>query len=303
MPPFHALRLLRQSLLLAAAWIVLASPILLAQSNGTPGAASSPTTDAPPAPSFDVATIKPHSPEAKSSWLGIRDTPDGVNAISATLQNLIHSAYGLRVYEQVSGGPDWAKADMFDMQAKMSEADAAEMKKLSSAEATTRRQMMLQSLLAERFKLKVHSETKQVPVYELVVAKSSPKLKDAATDTSDNLRKDKDGKPSTGILFLTDTSVAQGESMKSFAAFLSAPFTFVGRPVIDKTGLTGTYDFTLHWSVQPAHLVNGVGTYSTPSDDAPSIFSALQEVGLKLQPSTGPIDVIVIDHVEHPTAN
>jgi uncharacterized protein (TIGR03435 family) len=86
-------------------------------------------------------------------------------------------------------------------------------------------------------------------------------------------------------------------------SLLSSPFAFVGRPVIDRAGLTGTYDFTLNWSVQPAHSVNGVGTYSTPSDDAPSIFRALQEVGLKLQPATGPIEIIVIDHAEHPTEN
>jgi len=184
----------------------------------------------------------------------------------------------------------------------MSEADVAEMKTLSPADAKAHRQQMMQALLAERFKLKVHSETRQVPVFELVVARSSPKLKDAATDTSD-LRKDRNGKPVTGILFQGDTSLVQGESMQSFATFLSAPFAAVGRPVLDKTGLTGTYNFTLNWSAQPAHMVNGVGTYSTPSDDAPSIFTALQELGLKLQPGTGPIEIIVIDHVEKPTEN
>jgi uncharacterized protein (TIGR03435 family) len=91
--------------------------------------------------------------------------------------------------------------------------------------------------------------------------------------------------------------------MKSLASALSIPSAFVGRPVIDKTGLTGTYDFTLHWSVHPAQSVNGIGTYVPPSDDAPSIFSALQEVGLKLQPATGFIEIIVIDHVERPSEN
>jgi uncharacterized protein (TIGR03435 family) len=216
---------------------------------------------------------------------------------------LIHAAYGHSISDQVSGGPDWAKADLFDMQAKMSEADIAGMQKLSSADATARRQLMLQALLAERFKLKVHSETKQVPVFELVVAKGGPKLKDAATDTNPNLERGKDGKPLDAFLPRNDTSVAQGVSMKSLAMVLSAPFAFIGRPVIDKTGLTGTYDFTLNWSIQRPTLVNGVGTYLTPSDDAPSIFRALQEVGLKLQPATGPIEIIVIDHAEHPTEN
>ena len=300
MPPFDDLHLLRQSLLLAAISIALACPMLLAQTTPAPAAPSSPTTDATPAPSFDAATIKPHSPEAKSSWLGIRNAPDGVNATATDLQSLIRYAYGLRI-DQVSGGPDWAKSDQFDVQAKMSEADSAAMQKLTSAEATALRQRMMQALLAERFRLKVHSELKQAPIFELVVAKASPKLKDAATDTSDNLHKDKDGKPLTGMFSTGDITVAQGQSMKSLALVLSGPFAGVGRPVVDKTGLTGSYNFTLNWSAQPAHLVNGVAT--TPSDDAPSIFTALQEVGLKLQPATGPIDIIVIDHAEHPTAN
>ena len=162
---------------------------------------------------------------------------------------------------------------------------------------------MMQALLAERFKLKVHTEAKQVPTFQLVVAKPSPKLRDAATDSSDNLRKDKDGKPLTGMIFAGNITLAQGQSMKSLALALSAPFSSVGRPVVDKTGLTGTYNFTLSWSAMPARSVNGVASYTPPSDDAPSIFTALEEIGLKLQPATGPIDVIIIDHAEHPTAN
>src|ERR1035441_1739701 len=105
----------------------------------------------------------------------------------------------------------------------MSEADIGEMRNFSPADAKTRRQLMLQALLAERFKLKVHSETKPGPVYELVVAKGGPKMKDAATDTSDELRKDKDGKPRSGIFVLNDTSLVQGEAMTQFALVLSAP--------------------------------------------------------------------------------
>jgi uncharacterized protein (TIGR03435 family) len=163
---------------------------------------------------------------------------------------------------------------------------------------------MLQALLAERFKLKVHFETRQVPVFELVVAKGGPKLKDAVTDTSPDLRKDKDGKPLIGMFHTADTTVVQGQSMQPLANLMSMPFAFIGRPVIDKTGLTGTYDFTLHWSAQPlGQVVNGVASFVPPAEDAPSIFTALQELGLKLQPASGPIEVIVIDHIEHPTEN
>lgn len=282
----------------------LALVALLAATTSLLSAQTNPAADTTPAPSFDAATIKPHPPTAKSSWLGIRDTPDGVEASSATLRSLIQKAYGLRIFDGVDGCQEWCGSEGFDMQAKMNEADSAEMQKLRPAEATARRQLMLQALLAERFKLKVHFETRQVPVFELVVAKGGPKLKDAATDTSPDLRKDKDGKPLIGMFHTADTTVVQGQSMQPLANLMSMPFAFIGRPVIDKTGLTGTYDFTLHWSAQPlGQVVNGVASFVPPAEDAPSIFTALQELGLKLQPASGPIEVIVIDHIEHPTEN
>lgn len=234
------------------------------------------------------------------SMTGLMYQPDGVSG-TVTLAMLVQYAYGLRSEDQVFGAPGWAKDQWFDVQAKMGEADIAEMQKLSSAEATAWRQLMLQALLAERFKLKVHSESRQAPVYELVVAKGGSKLKDAATDTSDPLLKGKDGKPLTGLLrFFKDRSVAQGYSISSLVDFLSQPVSGVGRPVLDKTGLTGTYNFTLHWS--PNSNIYG-SAISSPSDDALSIFGALQEVGLRLQPATGPIETIVIDHVGKPSEN
>jgi uncharacterized protein (TIGR03435 family) len=274
---------------------------LLAQ--GAPAATAS--TNAAPAPAFDVATIKPHAAGARVSWMGVQETPDGLTGSMTTLTMLMQYAYGLRNENQVFGVPDWARADRYDIQAKMSEADVAEIKGLSPAEGKARRQLMLRALLAERFQLKTHPDTKQVPVYELVVAKGATKLKDAATDTNPQLGMGKDGKPWTGIRFMKDTSVAQGYSMSSLADLLSAPFAGVGRPVVDKTGLTGTYDFTINWSVYTAQVVvqNGVATGSAAGDDAPSIFGALKEIGLKLQPATGAIDTVVVDHVEKPTEN
>jgi uncharacterized protein (TIGR03435 family) len=139
-----------------------------------------------------------------------------------------------------------------------------------------------------------------------VVVKGGSKLRDAATETNPSLEKGKDGKPLTGVLLQRrDTSLAQGYSMASLADFLSAPYAGVGRPVVDKTGLSGTYDFTLHWSVYTAQVKvqDGVAVGSLAGDDAPSIFGALGEVGLKLQPATGPIEIVVIDHIEKPSEN
>jgi uncharacterized protein (TIGR03435 family) len=137
-----------------------------------------------------------------------------------------------------------------------------------------------------------------------VVARGGSKLQDAATDTSDNLRKGKDGKPLYGFLsWTTGKTVAQGFPVKSLADFLSQPICTLGRPVLDKTGLTGTYNFTLDWTPPHPGVRLGAESDSASSEDALSIFTALQDLGLKLQPSTGPIDTIVIDHVEQPTAN
>jgi uncharacterized protein (TIGR03435 family) len=215
---------------------------------------------------------------------------------------LLVEAYGLRSEDQVSGLPDWARTDRFDIQARMSDADIAALPKLNPADSKARRHLMLQALLADRFHLKIHIVTKQVPVYDLIVAKGSPKLKDASTDTSGDLRKGGDGKPISSFMqFLKDKTIAQGTSMSGLANLLSAPMAQVGRPVIDKTGLTGAYNFTLDWSPQMAAILPGAVANPTPSDDSTSIFTALEDLGLKLQPSTGPIDTVVIDHVDHPT--
>jgi uncharacterized protein (TIGR03435 family) len=298
-----AVKFPRKTLFLTAVWIALVCPMLLGQSSTVSGASSSPAsnTTGSPAPSFDVATIKPHA--GMLSMVGVMNTPEGLNGSAATVSMLLVSAYGLRSEDQVSGGPDWVRSNRFDVQAKVGAADIAEMDKLSPAEKTARRQPMLQTLLAERFKLKTHSATRQVPVYELVVAKGGSKLKDAAIDSNEHLQMGKDGKTLTGYLrFLKDTSIAQGYSMTSLAGLLSQPFAGLGRPVLDKTELTSTYDFTLNWSVYSAgvRVTNGAAS-SSPSDDATSIFEALREIGLRLQPSTGPVESVVIDHVERPT--
>ena len=240
----------RKSVLLTAACIALACPMLLAQAAPAPAAPSSPTPTATtsPAPTFDVATIKPNPSAEPTSWMGIRNMPYGIDAAFVTLPMLIQRAYGLRSKDQVSGGPEWARNELFDIQAKMSEAEMAEMQKLSPAEATAKRELMLQALLAERFKLKVHSETRQAPVFELIIARGGPKLKDAATDTSDHLEKGEDGKPLVEFQQATgSTMVAQGESTRALADFLSRPYSGLERPVVDKTGLNGAYNFTLNW--------------------------------------------------------
>jgi len=281
----------RKSLLFAGAFFTLVCP-LGSQNPSSPLAA----------PSFDVATIKLH--EGMLSVTGLINRPDGINASAATLSEMVAYAFGVRSEGQVSGGPAWAATDRYDVEAKMSAEDAASFQKLTSAEMKECRAQMLRSLLEDRFKLQAHLVTKDVPVYELVVAKGGSRLRDSATDKDDHLRMGKDGKPIAGVMwFLKDTCMAQGYSMGSLAEFLSQPFAGLGRPVLDETGLAGTYYFKLDWSPQMKATPGGLATASAPSDDAPSIFTALQELGLKLQPATGPEKTVVIDHVERPTRN
>jgi uncharacterized protein (TIGR03435 family) len=294
----------RKPNLLAAALIALSCQMLSAQTSPAPNASSSRTKDMPSPPSFDVATIKPHPSEGTPSWIGIRNTLDGVEGQLATIPSLVQRAYGLRSADQVAGSPEWAKNERFDIQAKMSDSDIAVMQKLSPAEAKARRELMVQALLAERFKLKVHSETRQTPVFELVVAKGGPKLKDAATDANPPLGKGEDGKLLAGFNQATASSMAaQAETTKALADFLSQPISGLGRPVVDKTSLNGAYDFTLNWVPHWDQIVPGAGGGSASAEEADSLFEALQQIGLKLQPATGPMDIIVIDHVEHPSEN
>lgn len=294
--------------LIVSAWIGLAAQAPIAEGGAASGAASNAADAAvlSGAPAFDVATIKPSAASGTGpvDWMGIRNDADGIDAQFVTLPMLIQRAYGLRSADQISGGPEWARDARFDVRAKMSEAELAEMQKLSPAEAKARRGMMLQALLAERFKLKVHPETRQLPVFELVVAKGGSKLKDAATDASGSLEKGEDGKPLVGFNQATgSTEVAQGESTKALADFLSQPFSGLGRPVVDRTGLNGVYDFTLNWVPHFDRIVPGSAGDSASPEEADSLFEALQQIGLRLQAATGPVDVVVVDYVERPTGN
>jgi uncharacterized protein (TIGR03435 family) len=249
---------------------------------------------------FDVFSIKP----SRQGELRVQDmpmdVPDGFNTQANPLLDLIRAAYGpikFPANDRILGAPDWAKQEEFDIQAKVAAANVDAFQKMSFDQ----RRPMLQALLADRFKLKVHSEPRQLPIYELVVGKGGPKLKEAKPDDiRPNGLKDIHGQPlNFGLIKFVHPSeaVAQATSMASLAMTLSQPFLGLGRPVVDKTGLTGTYDFTLKWT--PDQMANGAHTVD---DSEPSIFTAIQEqLGLKLEPAKGPVEVLVIDHVEMPS--
>jgi uncharacterized protein (TIGR03435 family) len=254
-------------------------------------------------PAFDVVSIKPN--KSGGGMIRVMNRPDGYSASNISLKMLIQAAYGIRE-DLISGAPGWAESARYDIDAKVDGADIEALKKLSPEQ----RRLILQPLLADRFKLKVHTETKQLPVYELVVAKGGSKLKEATVgDTYANGIKGPDGVGRGGMVRMGRGQLtAQGVPMSSVVSMLSQQ---LHRTVIDKTGLAGKYDLELNWTpdegegVGPPPPGGGQPHGDAPTEGSgPSIFTAIQEqLGLRLQSAKGPVDTLVIDHVEMPTEN
>jgi bla regulator protein blaR1 len=263
---------------------------------------------APPAasaPAFDVASVKPNkSSEARASFGG---RPGGqVVVVNNTLRNMIRNAYQLQEY-QIVGGPDWINDDRFDINAKAANSDTPPLQLLA----------MVQTLLADRFKLRVHRETREVPVYALVMARDDrrlgPRLKTAAADCDALIAALGRGgtpppsapageRPPCGIRQVPGRMMAGGSLLSDVGRNL-APST--GRLVIDRTGLTGRFDLDLEWTPDqmPPPPPPGAppSVLPPPPADGPSLFAAIQEqLGLKLEATRGPVEVLVIDSAERP---
>jgi uncharacterized protein (TIGR03435 family) len=236
--------------------------------------------------SFEVATIK--ASNSYDARIAFRTQPGGrLSTTNTPLRMLI--GYAFDANNRVLGGPNWLNSATFDLEAK---ADGA-MPFPTGPEGEAKMRLLLQSLLAERFKLSVHWEAKEDQLYELVIAKGGAKLKE--TNAND--------KPPR-------MQVAQGhfigtaEPVSLLARNLSQR---LGRTVIDKTGLTGKYDFELTYTPEPGQ--SGVGVQplrpdATADPNVPSIFTALEEqLGLKLESASGLVEVLVVDHVERPSEN
>lgn len=258
---------------------------------------------------YDVASIKrTNLPPGANLFgkIGISDTPDGLTARVTTVKVLIDRAYGVDAY-QISGGPDWLNSERYDLDAKFDSSVADELQKLSPSDRILARQHMLQTLISERFNLTIHKETKELQVYSLIVAKSGPKLKEVKLDDADP------SKPKPGPLpgTVQMTAGPTGGQMRGFASTLPnlavMLTSYLHRPVIDRTGLTERYDFALRWTPDENQTQVSSSASGLPSTDptgSPSIFTAIQEqLGLKLESSKGPVELIVIDHIERPSGN
>jgi uncharacterized protein (TIGR03435 family) len=292
-PVLRVLDSRRSSLLLAAACLALAAPLASAQTNPAPA----PPAIADPAArplTFDVVSIKQN--KSDSGGAGGRSTPDGDTNINSLLAYQLAPAYGVEP-EDIYGLPDWAKNNRYDIQTKVAAENIEAYRKLHHAD----RERMMQAVFEDRLKLKVHLGSKEVPMYQLVIAKGGPKLHEAKPgDTYADGIKAPDGTPigGTGAFMGRGSYTGQQVTVPDLLNMLKGP---TGRPVIDKTGLTGKYDISLHWAPDLGASSRG----SAPPDDTlPSIYTALEDhLGLKLEPTKGTIPTLVIDHIEKPSEN
>ena len=215
-------------------------------------------------PAFEVASIKLHTTSGINERSGIDENPSAIRVENLPLKALIEAAYGVRDYQ--FSGPSWLDSARYDIVAKP-----------PAGFTHVQFQPLLQALLVERFNLRTHRETKEMIVYELLVAKSGATLKE-----------------STGprTFFTSRPALISGTrvSMRELAAALSG---LLDRAVLEHTGLTGVYDVKIQWTPDSATGDLGV-----------SLFTAIQEqLGLKLESTRGTVEVVVVDHVDRPTTD
>jgi uncharacterized protein (TIGR03435 family) len=247
---------------------------------------------------FDVVSIRPTKIASDRQVVESQADGDGITITNMSAGDLIQIAYDFRRRELIIGLPEWAASESFDVTAKVADANIAAFRKLNQAQ----RRQMLQPILASRFQLKAHIATKQLPIYALVVGRNGPKLKQARPgDTYPGGSKLGDGSPAGPGTLIGLTG--QGVTMAALAAMLSR--IDLGREVVDRTGLTGKYDFRLRCAPTDAMrpVINGHTTpLSTDEEALPSIFTALQEqLGLKLESNKAAVEVLVVDHIERPS--
>jgi uncharacterized protein (TIGR03435 family) len=250
---------------------------------------------------FDVTSVKRNN--SGDDGVSMTPTPAGIAWTNATLQMMMRQAYRVQDF-QIVDGPGWLSTARFDVAAK--------------ADASVPQQdlpLMLRALLVDRFRLAVHHETRQLPVYALVLARVDGKFGPQFRTPSGCVRPPQNQPTSPQIGQRTsspqacDNKVLPGDMSSRGATMLTLTVNlsvFVGRTVVDRTGFTGMFDYDLRWTPDLTPQSRGNASPGGPAADPnrPSLFTALQEqLGLKLESTRGPVEVLVIDHVEMPTAD
>jgi bla regulator protein BlaR1 len=285
----------RKLLLAASALAFIAMPLWIGLLNSPRLKAQEPLDDPPL--KYDFVTIKAaRHPGTKIGF----DLPagGGLQLTSITLHDLVILAYDLQGH-QLSGGPAWTNSEAYDIVAKLEQpegpADVSHLGPMQERARWDRARNRTRTLLAERFQLTIHKETREGPIYALIVAKGGPKLQESKSE----------GNPST--MRSPGAINARRGTTDMLAGLLS---NWLRLPVVNRTGLTGNYDYKLTYAQEPSVGAGGAmpPTLDSPSDpfadSGASVFTALQEqLGLKIASQKGPIQVFVIDRVEHPSAN
>jgi uncharacterized protein (TIGR03435 family) len=276
---------------IAGTWTQGGNPLALVLERTTPDtewAIPEPRPQMPPMaadanPGVEVATVKPAKPDEQGGgfiWDGRE-----LKAINNTLVSLICTAYNVQS-KQIVGAPDWASTEKFDITA---QPDLPGRPSLKQAQGMTRK------LLADRFQLKFHQDKKEMSAYVLTAVTNPPKM---TPNTSDPTQE--------GLFFgPIGTLHVRNAPMLDFTQLLQA--SILDRPVVDQTGLQGRWDFVLKWQPDDSQFA-GMGIKVPPPSDAadapPPLFTAIREqLGLKLDSQKAPVDVLVIDHVDHPSPN
>lgn len=276
-------------------WSQGPSPLALTLARATPETEWTIPAAAPPVPamaadanpSLEVATIKPSDPSRQGKGFTFRGTH--FMTFNTNLNDLIALAYGVHS-KQIIGAPAWFGTDLYDIDGVPDAGGRPNLKQMG---------IMVQKLLADRCQLKFHHETKELSVYAISVASGGPKMTKTTSGPSDQ----------QGFMFrgLGDL-IVRNMSMADFASWMQSGV--MDKPVVDQTGLKDRYDFQLKWTPDDSQFaqfrgaVNITPPTTTDPNAPPSLYTASQEqLGLKFEATKAPDEVIVIDHVEKPSAN
>ena len=234
---------------------------------------------------FEVATIKPVAADEKAGRYIVMQGANRFVEKDYTLKLLIAAAYDLNP-RTISGGPAWIESDHYDILA----VTPGEVRPTHDEQMS-----MLRSLLADRFKLTFHREPKEFSIYELEVAKSGPKLKESTAPLGDPAALISTVYPQRIVL------PARNATMGEFVSLLQR--AVLDRPVVDKTGLSGRYDFDLAWAPDETQFGGEIPPASADAPSAPFFTAIQQQLGLKLEATRGPVEALVVDKVERPSAD
>ena len=242
---------------------------------------------------FEVATIRPSKSGVREARM--RFTDDGFIATNMPLQYVLVLAFELKTptlmgrampgarESQIPGSPGWVNSDPYDIQAKVSMEEADQLRRMTDANRLLAERKMLQTLIAQRFEMKFHFERKEVPAYNLVVSSRGIK----------NLKRQPESANAAAVFEPTMRSFT-AETMADLASHLS---DWMECPVADKTSLAGKYDFTLQWTPDP---VPADGAAAPLYEPAPYLRKAVEEYGLRLEPTKAYVSTLVIDHIARP---